>query len=189
MSERRSYNKVRRAAAEDKTRTRIVDALLELHEEVGPARTTVSAIAARAGVQRLTVYRHFPDETSMLRACSGRWGELNPLPEIVPFETGNPLRWFRRVLLSVYQWYGRNERMLTQIATDAERMPALRAMYSELERELEALAGTLDRAWPRRNSRRLATIRHALDFTTWRSLSRVTGSNTKAAAIVVSWLK
>lgn len=188
MRKRRPYNKVLRAAAEQETRTRIVDALLALHEEVGPARTTVSAIAARAGVERLTVYRHFPDETSMLRACSGRWGELNPLPEIAPFKAGDPLPWFRRVLLSVYQWYGRNQRMLMQIAIDAERMPALRLIYSELERELETLAGAIDRAWPRRNARRLATIRHALEFTTWRSLSRVTGSNTKAAAMVVSWL-
>jgi len=73
----RTYTKVRRAVAEEATRERIVSAIMELHEEIGPARTTVSAVAERAGVERLTVYRHFPDDRSMFQACSSRWIELN----------------------------------------------------------------------------------------------------------------
>jgi AcrR family transcriptional regulator len=189
VSERRPYNKVRRAAAEEETRTRIVDALLALHEEIGPARTTVSAIAARADVERLTVYRHFPDELSMLRACSARWSDLHPLPPLPSLRRREPLRWFGSVLELLYGWYRKNEKMLTQIALDAERMEAVRVVYGERRQKLEALALTIDRAWPRRNARRLATIRHALELATWRSLSRITGSDRKAVRTVVSWLE
>jgi AcrR family transcriptional regulator len=189
VSERRRYNKVRRAVAEEETRTRIVDALLALHEEIGPARTTVSAIAARAAVERLTVYRHFPDELSMLRACSTRWAALHPLPSLPTFRSGDPLRWCGRVLERLYAWYRENQKMLTQVSLDAERVEAVRALFGEFRRNLDALASTIDRAWPRRNARRLATIRHALELATWRSLSRITGSDRQAVRTVVSWLE
>ena len=63
----------RRAEQLEETRQRIVDATVALHEEVGPARTTVTAIAQRAGVSRPTVYNQFPDDRSLFAACSGHW--------------------------------------------------------------------------------------------------------------------
>lgn len=181
----RSYNKVRRAEGEAETRSRIVDALIRLHEEIGPSRTTISAVAAEAGVERLTVYRHFPDEHAMLTACSSRWAELNPLPPIS--EASTPAQ-VRRALIALYAWYRRNARMLAQLAADAERVPFVRENSAEAARYLDALTAALERAWPRRTAHRRATLRHALEFSTWRSLTQLAGSDEKAAAIVLGWL-
>lgn len=188
MKSPRAYTKVRRAAAEEATRERIVSAMIELHEEVGPARTSVSAIAERAGVERLTVYRHFPDEPSMLRACSAHWMALNPLPPM-PVDHSDPLTAFRRTILSLYGWYRSNAAMLIQIASDAPKIPFLEEVMAPLDADLERVAAELDANWPRRSVRRAATIRHALDFSTWRSLDRLTGSDRRAAALVGEWLE
>jgi AcrR family transcriptional regulator len=162
-----------------------VDALIKLHEEVGPSRTTVSAVAAEAGVERLTVYRHFPDEQAMLSACSSRWEERNPLPAIPDAATPAHVR---RALLALYAWYRRNARMLTQLAADADRVPFIRDNAAQVAQYLDALASALERAWPRRRAHRRATLRHALEFSTWRSLAQLAGSDAKAAAIVLGWL-
>ncbi|HEY6582806.1 MAG TPA: helix-turn-helix domain-containing protein, partial [Rubrobacter sp.] len=67
---RGKYELKRRAERQEETRLRITRATLELHETVGPALTTRSAIAERAGVGRPTVYSHFPDDLSLGIACS-----------------------------------------------------------------------------------------------------------------------
>ena len=187
MKHARVYTKVRRAAAEEETRERIVLAMVALHEEVGPARTTVSSIAERAGVERLTVYRHFPDEPSMLRACSAHWNALHPPPPICS-ATDDPLADFRRMILRIYGWYRTNAAMLIQITTDARQMPVVAELISPFDDYRDQVAAELDRRWPRRNARRAQTIRHALDFSTWRSLDRITGHDRRAAALAVSWL-
>lgn len=187
MKHRRNYTKVRRAAAEEETRERIVSAMVALHEEVGPARTTVSAIAERAGVERLTVYRHFPDEPSMLRACSAHWNASHPPPPI-SLEGQDPLSSCRRMLLRLYAWYRANAAMLAQIATDAPKIPFLTEVMAPFETYLDEMTAQLDGAWPRRSTRRSATIRHALEFSTWRSLDRITGSDRRAAALAAGWV-
>jgi len=186
---RRNYTKVRRAEAETETRNRIVEALIELHEEVGPSRTSIRAVAERAGVERLTVYRHFPDENAMMRACSSRWAEINPPPAIPGFRDGDPLASCRRLLLALYAWYRRNARMLGHVAADLDRMPAVREVFASTETYLDALASALDRRWPARNKHRLATLRHAVEFPTWRSLDRLTGSDRRSVALVIDWLR
>jgi AcrR family transcriptional regulator len=187
MKRRRSYTKVRRAAAEEETRERIVSAMVALHEEVGPARTTVSAIAERAGVERLTVYRHFPDEPSMLRACSAHWNASHPPPP-VSVDGGDPLSVCRRMIVRLYAWYRSNAAMLAQIDRDAAKMPVVAEQMAPFRSYLDQITVQLDRAWPRRSARRAATIRHALEFSTWRSLDRITGSDRRAAALATSWL-
>jgi len=187
MKRPRAYTKVRRAAAEDATRERIVCAIVALHEEIGPARTTVSAIADRAGVERLTVYRHFPDEPSMLRACSAHWTALHPLPPI-PADGADPLAAFRRTILRLYGWYRANAAMLVQITTDARKIPLVAELIAPLGADLDRAAAELDANWPRRSARRATTIRHALEFSTWRSLDRLTGSDRRAAALAVGWI-
>ncbi len=188
MKRPRAYTKVLRAAAEEATRERIVSAIMALHEEVGPARTTVSAIADRAGVERLTVYRHFPDEPSMLRACSAHWTALNPLPPM-PAQGTDPLAACRRTILSLYAWYRANAAMLVQITTDARKIPLVAELIAPLGAELDRAAAELDANWPRRSTRRATTIRHALEFTTWLSLAQLTGSDRRAAALVVGWIE
>jgi len=187
MKRARTYTKVRRAAAEEATRERIVSALIALHEEVGPARTTVSAVAERAGVERLTVYRHFPDEPSMLRACSAHWNALHPPPEMRP-PTGDPLADVRRMILRLYDWYRTNAAMLIQITADARTMPVLAEIMAPYADYLDHVAAELDGRFPRRNARRAQTIRHALELSTWRSLERIAGDDRHAAALAVSWL-
>ncbi len=187
MRHARTYTKVRRAAAEEATRERIVSAMVALHEEIGPARTTVSAIAERAGVERLTVYRHFPDEPSMLQACSAHWNALHPPPAICP-PTGDPLADARRTILRFYEWYRTNKAMLTQINTDARQMPMVAALIAPFDDHLDQVAAELDGRWPRRSGRRAQTIRHALELSTWRSLERITGNDRRAAALAVGWL-
>jgi AcrR family transcriptional regulator len=178
---------VRRAVAEEATRERIVSALVALHEEIGPAKTTVSAVAERAGVERLTVYRHFPSEESMLRACSAHWNALHPPPAFAP-GAGDASAVCRRMLLRLYGWYRANAAMLVQIHGDARRMPVVAELIAPFETWIAETAAALDARWPRRSSRRTATIRHALEFSTWRSLDRITGNDRRAAALAASWV-
>lgn len=178
---------MRRAEAEAATRERIVEAMVALHEEVGPARTTVSAVAERAGVERLTVYRHFPDEPSMLQACSAHWSALHPPPPL-PRATGDAVSVCRRAFLRFYEWYRENAAMLTQIETDRQRVKTIDEVMAPFETYLDDVTTALDRAWPKRSARRKATIRHALEFTTWRSLDRIAGSDRRAAALAATWI-
>ena len=106
---KRAYRKRRRAEQEEETRLRITEAAVDLHGSVGPARTTVSAIAERAGVQRATVYRHFPDEEALFAACSSHWAALNPPPDpAVWAEIADPDQRLRGALAELYSWYGDN---------------------------------------------------------------------------------
>ncbi|HEX8169863.1 MAG TPA: helix-turn-helix domain-containing protein [Thermoanaerobaculia bacterium] len=188
VKERRTYTKVRRAAAEEETRLRIVEALVGLHAEVGPSRTTVSAVAERAGVERLTVYRHFPDEPSMLRACSALYMSRNPPPPLPRCDGVEPLAAVRKTLTAVYAWYRRNEPMFANILRDAEQMPAVRDASADLFRYVDTLATRLDALFPRPTARRRATLHHALEFRTWHSLARLTPSDRAAATLAASWV-
>lgn len=179
--EKRAYTKRLRAESEQETRQRIVDALMALHEEVGPARTTVSAVADRAGVQRLTVYRHFPDEPSMFQACSARWTELHPLPPL-----GSSVA---PALRGLYEWYRGNAAMLTNVHRDAQTMPAVAETLQGMEQTLDELALKLDRTYGRRSADRQRTIRHALRFATWQSLSGLTRDDRKAAELATRWVE
>ena len=81
MPTKRKYELKQRAEEMAETRRRITEAAVDLHRTVGPARTTLSAIAKRAGVQRHTVYRHFPTETELFGACSAHYFTANPWPD------------------------------------------------------------------------------------------------------------
>lgn len=187
MKRTRGYTKVRRAEAEEATRERIVSAMVALHEEIGPARTTVSAIAERACVERLTVYRHFPDESAMLHACSAHWSSQHPPPDACPAGP-DPVADCRRTILRLYAWYRANAAMLTSIATDVRHIPLIATLMAPFESHLDHMAAELDRRWPGRSARRAATIRHALEFSTWQSLDRITSNDRRSAALAASWL-
>src|ERR671933_374061 len=79
--QRRPYRMSRRAELEQQTRRRITESAVALHQELGPARTSISAIAERADVRRSTVYRHFPDEEALFAACSSHFRTANPPPD------------------------------------------------------------------------------------------------------------
>lgn len=183
----RQYVKRRRAESEADTRDRIVEAMVSLHEEIGPARTTIKAIAERAGVQRLTVYRHFPDESAMIAACSARWSERLPAPDLDAIEISDPRRRTREILLGLYRYYRSAEPMLTKVLADAEEMPVVRREIAPLGDYLKRVVGELERGWPRRSSRRRATLEHAVQFATWKSLAAITRSDAEAADLVMRW--
>ena len=116
----REYKKRARARQEEETRQRITEAAVELHGSVGPARTTISAVAERAGVQRATVYRHFPDEVALFGACSAHWAALHPPPDPSGWaELADPDERLRTALRATYAWYGSDEQMFVNIFRDA----------------------------------------------------------------------
>lgn len=171
----RKYRKRRRADREMQTRRRIVEALVALHGSIGPARTTVRAVAERAGVQRATVYAHFPDEPSMYAACSAHWAERNPFPDPAAWAAiGDFGRQLRTALGELYAFYDRNEGMLANIFRDQSLVeslkPAMRGFGDYLEGAERVLAAN---AHPSRTRR--AAIGHALSFSTFQSLVRTQG--------------
>jgi AcrR family transcriptional regulator len=178
----RRYELKERARRQAETRQRIVEAAVDLHTSVGPARTTISAIAARAGVERHTVYAHFPDDSALFAACSAHWAAQHPTPDLAAVAAiEDPTRRLRRALTELYGWYESVEADLAVIIRDAPLVPANAAALAETTRELAALADALARGRPRRKAVR-AAIGHALEFETWRSLVRRQGlSRTQAA--------
>lgn len=172
----RAYRKRRRAELEEKTRLRITEAAVELHGTLGPARTTVSAVASRSKVQRATVYRHFPDEESLFAACSSHFMAANPLPDPEPWtEIRDVDQRLGIALEELYGWYRRTEWMIEKTTRDAPLVAAMRAPMEAFAAYLAAARDALVRGRPELGARRRrvsAVIGHALEFDTWRSLVR-----------------
>jgi AcrR family transcriptional regulator len=176
---KRAYRKRRRAQLEEETRLRITQAAVDLHGSVGPARTTISAVAGRAGVQRATVYRHFPDEDALFDACSSHWMAQHPLPDPAVWAAiEDPDERLRVALGELYDWYDHGDYMLEKTTRDAALVPALRPSMEAFRGWLDAAADALLRGRPERGARRRrlrAAVGHALAFETWRSLVRHQG--------------
>ena len=176
-SEKRRYELKARAEGQNRTRERIVRATMELHKEVGPAKTTVAEIARRADVQRLTVYNHFPDDVELFRACQGHWMGLHPLPDFSPaLALDDPAERVRGVLLGYYRWYRETEPMAEKVQRDRGAVPQLDALMEKTaDTRLAQLTDALAKGFRTRGARaeRLRVlIRLALDFWTWRRLKR-----------------
>ncbi len=175
----RKYELKRRAEKQEETRRRITAATVELHEALGPARTTISAIAERAGVQRLTVYRHFPDERALFAACTGHFQAQNPPPDPASWASVADVEERLRVALTeVYAYHGRTERMMEKVMRDRQVHPLTREFSEPYFRYWEAMRDALAAGWNVQGPRREllnAALGHALDFGTWRSLVRQQG--------------
>jgi AcrR family transcriptional regulator len=169
----RKYELKERARRKEQTRRRIVEAAVDLHTTVGPARTTISAIAERAGVERHTVYAHFPDEHTLFRACSAHWDATHPMPDHAALAgIDDPSRRLRRALAEMYAWFEVVEGDLALFARDASVIPP--SVRGEMRGRFAAVTDVVAAAWPRRKTVR-AAIGHALEFETWRSLVRREG--------------
>jgi AcrR family transcriptional regulator len=181
----RKYEQRRRAEKQDETRQRIVAAAVELHGTLGPARTSMSAVAERAGVQRNTLYRHFPDERSLLHACSAHYAGEHPPPAVDGWdEIVDPVERTRHGLRSLYGYWEVTEEMTTLVLRDLELNPTVREV-NELHwgDPLARIRGALLGAWPGRPSKRLAAaVDLAMSFRTWQSLVRGSGLASRAAA-------
>jgi AcrR family transcriptional regulator len=188
---KRKYTLGKRAEQQDETRQRIVEATMALHEELGPARTTISAIAERAGVQRLTVYRHFPDEQALFGACTSTWAARHPWPPLPePDARAQPEPFTARALQALYAHYRGVRGMLEVSYRDLDLVPAIRPVMDERQRYLDAYRDALVAAWAapagRRNALR-ATLGLAVRFQSWQALAHQGLSDAAMAALAARW--
>jgi AcrR family transcriptional regulator len=174
-SKPRPYTKRRRAESEAETRLRIAVAAMELHGTIGPARTTISAVADRAGVQRATVYRHFPDEEALFGACSAHWVALHPPPDWTAWaDLTDPTERLKEALGQLYAWYRSDPQMFVNTRRDRALVPALAEPAKRTAAAMDAMVVELTKGRPERGHRRRrvrAAIRHATAFGTWYSLT------------------
>jgi len=175
----RRYRQLRRAELEAETRLRITEAAMKLHGTVGPARTTVTAVAEEARVQRGTVYRHFPDEETLFGACTRHWASLNPTPSPDAWvEIEDPAQRLRRGLADLYRWYEGTQSMLDLVFRDAPLVPAIKPAVDGFRHQLRAIHTALMRGRRVRGRKRLrmaAAVGHAIGFGAWSSLVRENG--------------
>jgi AcrR family transcriptional regulator len=193
-SQNRKYELRARAEKQAETRRRIVEATAALHEEVGPARTTVAEIARRAGVQRLTVYNNFPNEAELFDACGQHSMAKNPPPDpSAALAIGDPAERLRAALQPLYVWYRKNARSTENLQRDRLVMPALDAvMRIRMDQSLGNLANNLAAGFApaARSAKGLrAAVALALDFWTWRRLAGDGMSDDDAAALMESAVK
>ena len=182
----RKYELKQRALSQAETRQRIVDATVDLHRELGPLRTTISAIAERAGVQRLTVYRHFPDDRALFGACSSQWRAAHPMPDPSAWAgLEDPSERLEAALTEIYAWFASTEEMTANVLRDIPESPLMQELTAPLRQYWAEVQRVLEYGWEARGGRgeRLrAVIGHAIEFGTWRSLVRGHGLTDAAAA-------
>lgn len=178
----RAYRMGARADQVAQTRQRIVAATVALHASVGPAHTTVSAIAQRAGVTRVTVYQHFPDDDALFAACTAHWAAQQQMPDLGAWLTvSDPATRLQVALTDLYRFFADGEPLLTCASRDREALPEFVRLRNQ-ERDAVRVEAVLS-AWPsrQRTSTRRALVAHALDFSTWRSLCYEHGLPVRAA--------
>jgi AcrR family transcriptional regulator len=172
--DRRRYRKRKRAVSELETRQRITEAAVALHQALGPARTSVKAIAERAGVDRATVYRHFPDDEALFDACTSHYYSHHPMPDPDRWAAiTDPDRRLRAALADLYRWYGETEQMLSTGIRDIEHVPAgAREAFLGYFESVRAALMARRRERGRARARVSGAIGHAISFYTWHSLIR-----------------
>ena len=173
--EKRPYRMKRRAEQEAATRLRITESAVALHGTLGPARTSMSAVAEHAGVRRSTVYRHFPDEAALFAACTAPWAASHPLPDLAGWAAvADPHERLPRALRELYGFYGSAEQMLSHAFRDESTAAPVAAQLRRMRDYLDAARETLlvgRRVRGRARTRVRAALGHALAFHTWRSLA------------------
>jgi AcrR family transcriptional regulator len=188
----RGYTLKKRAESQEATRARIVTALMELHEELGPKNATISAIAERAGVRRLTVYRHFPDENKLFQACTSRWLELNPPPEPAKWtDIADELERCRAALQALYGYYRRTDRMWTVSFRDEAEVSALQGPMDAFRDYLAAIRDDLLKGLKVAKAKRRetkATVAHVLQFQSWQSFAAEGLNDRQAVDLAIRWI-
>ncbi len=172
------------------TRRKIVEATRSLHEEVGPADTTITAVAERAGVQRLTVYRHFPDQGALFDACSSDWMEDHPLPDPTSWSgIDDPKERLQSALTAIYAYFREGAPMLEQVIRDQDKVPEVAEGMAPVREYMREVAGGLSAGWGESaDGQRLirAAVGHALAFGTWRSLDEQGLTDDEAVELMVN---
>lgn len=177
--QKRPYRKKRRAELEAETRRRITESAVDLHGTVGPARTSMSAVAEHAGIRRSTLYRHFPDEAALFEACSVHWSAANPPPDLSGWAAiDDPQQRMRFALEELYGYWRRTERMMGNLIRDEATNANVKRTFRAFRAYMDAARDALMEGWDARGRRRArlrAAVGHALAFSTWRSLVREQG--------------
>lgn len=190
QTSKRPYELRRRAETMAATRARITEAAVDLHGTVGPARTTITAVAERAGVQRHTVYRHFPSEAELFAACSGHFFATHPWPDPSAWRAvADPAARLTVALDDLYAYYEGTEAMLTNVLRDTGLVPAVEPALTSFRAFVDEAARALGAGWRARGQRRsvvAGAARHAVDFDTWRSLARAGGVSRAQAVELTS---
>jgi AcrR family transcriptional regulator len=173
--QKRPYKMKRRAELEQATRRRITESAVQLHGTLGPARTSMGAVASHAGVRRSTLYRHFPDEMALFQACSAHWRAANPLPDLATWAAIEDAdARLRRALGELYAFYRATRGMLENLYRDEALSVPVASHFGRHREYLDAARSTLmARRTVRGGARRRvsAAIGHTLAFATWRSLA------------------
>lgn len=189
---KRKYNKTLRAEKQDETRERIVEAAVKLHEMLGPAKTSIKAIAEEAGVQRLTVYRHFPDDAGLFDACTAHYFGMHPPPNMADWaEIEDASERSHTALAAFYAYYRQTEKMFTVAYRDLDELEALQKPMGEFENYLDVVCDDLVKAWHQTHNTRnqlQITLRHAFRFSTWQSLQKTKLKDEKITELVQTWL-
>ena len=172
---KRKYELKKRAEEMAATHLRITEAAIELHGTVGPSRTTMSAVARQAGVERRTLYRHFPTEADLFAACSAHYFSAHPWPDLGAWRAiRDPQERLERALDELYAYYERTAPMFRNVLRDAEVVDFARDAITPLSAYLEEAAEVLISGRGARGRRRqllTGALSHALAFSTWRSLT------------------
>lgn len=189
---KRKYTKRRRAEQEAETRRRIVEAAVELHGSRGPRDTSISAVAERAGVQRLTVYRHFPDDHALFQACTTHWLAANPPPDPAGWSNiSTPEDRTRTALSALYDYYRRTSYMWRLAYRDLDDLPALQSPMRDFDRYLDAVRDGLLGGWSLAGSSiggLRAVTSHLLRYSTWASLAGEGLDDQEIAGLATAWL-
>jgi AcrR family transcriptional regulator len=172
---KRPYKMKRRAELEAQTKQRITESAVELHGTLGPARTSMKAVAEHAGVPRSTVYRHFADDEALFGACSAHWAAENPPPDVSRWQRiDDPDERLEAALNELYAYYRRAGGMLDKLLRDEAQVPIVAKLFAPYHQLMEAVTEILMRGWGRRGTprdRTRAAIAHAISFRTWQQLT------------------
>jgi AcrR family transcriptional regulator len=187
---KRPYKMKRRAELEAQTKLRITESAVELHGTLGPARTSMKAVAEHAGVPRSTVYRHFADEEALFGACSAHWAAENPPPDVSLWtELADPDERLEIALDELYPYYRRAGGMLDKLLRDEAQVPIVAKLFAPYHQLMEAITEILMRGRGLRGKARdrtRAAIAHAISFRTWQDLTGPQGLDDKLATELMS---
>lgn len=159
---------------------------------VGPQRATISAIAQRARVQRLTVYRHFPTLRDLFRACSGLHRATYPWPDPEIWKRiADPEKRVRKALTELFAYYARTASLWANVLRDAETSPLVQEAAAHRFLYLRQARDALAAGWGRSRRRPLLlALAHAVSYRTWESLVRFGGaSDREAVRLLVLWVR
>ena len=189
----RKYKKTKRAEQQEQTRDRIIKAIVALHEELGPAKTSIRAVAEKAGVQRLTVYRYFPDDLSLFQACASHWLSYNPPPDVAEWQDMQDAKEkTTAALLAFYSYYRATETMWTGAYRDLDEIAALQEVLKGFEDYIDMVRDGLLTSWKLKGKARRQlsiTLRHSLRFTIWQSLKSEKLNDKQIVELVMTWIQ